>query len=361
MKDFKVVICGCGKMGRVIIQYLLKLGANIVGVFDHNKKVGLDLGDICNNEKIGIYIQDIENLENFLKENEVDICIVATKSLLKDVYEIFYTCACSGVNVISICEEAFYPQNSSSELMSKLDVLAKKNNCTICGTGYQDVAWGYLITTIAGSLFGITKIKGYSSYNVEDYGMALAEAHGVGMNLEQFKEEFSMHLPDEKQKYLIENGDLKPSYRWNTNGWLASKLGLSIISQIQYNKPIIANDDLHSNTLGVTIKKSDVIGMSAVVNTKTEEGIEIEFECIGKVYEENEKDKYSFTIYGEDEEELITITIPEPQTVNRTCATLINRIPDVINAKAGFVTTDKMNAPMYYVNKDKEKTKKYSI
>ena len=350
MKTLKAAICGCGKMGRIIIKYLEKSGVDISAVFDHNDKVGLDVGEHYGMPKMDITIRDINTLVTFLSENKVDICIVATKSLLKDVYDIFYTCAYSGVNVISICEEAFYPQNSAPELAKHLDRIAKENNCTICGSGYQDVAWGYLITTIAGSLFDIDKITGRSSYNIEDYGMALAQAHGAGLSIEQFEKELSSCISEKEQNLLIENGEFKPSYRWNTNGWLASKFGLTVTSQKQYNKPIIADFDLHSSTLGFTVKKSDVIGMSSVVNTKTKEGIEIEFECIGKIYSPDEKDEYHISIYDKNGNELISITIPEPQTVERTCATIVNRIPDVINAPAGYITTDKLGSPEYRAN-----------
>ena len=347
MRKIKVIICGCGKMGRIIINNLMESGVDIIGAFDHNLKVGVDVGSICGTEETGILISDINDLECSIQQNKPDICLVATKSFLKDVYDIFHTCAYYGVNVLSICEEAFYPYNSSPKLTSDLDKIARKNNCTLCGTCYQDVAWGYLITTIAGSFFKIGKIKGRSSYNVEDYGIALAQAHGAGLSLQQFEEELSSYTSEEKQKYLIEKGEFKPSYRWNTNGWIAAKLGLNVTSQNQFNRPIIADTDLISSTLGITIKKSNVIGMSSVVNTQTQEGIEIEFECIGKVYTQGEKDEYSFSLYDEKGEELITITIPEPQTVQRTCATVINRIPDIINAPAGFITTDSLGAPSY--------------
>lgn len=347
MKKIKVAVCGCGKMGQIIVRYLVESGVDLIAVFDHNTKVGLNVGTVCGITETDIFISDVVNLESVLRENKPDICIVATKSLLKDVYDIFYTCANLGVNVTSICEEAFFPQNSSPKLTKTLDEIAKRNKCTLCGTGYQDVAWGYLISTIAGSLFKISKIKGRSSYNVEDYGMALAKAHGVGFSIKQFCEELSSRISKEEQDLLIENGEFKPSYRWNTNGWLASKLGLKITSQMQFNNPIISQFHIYSDTLGTTIKASDVIGMSSVVNTKTQEGIEIEFECIGKIYTDNDQDEYSFSIYGENLEELITITIPEPKTVERTCATVINRIPDIINAPSGFVTTDQMAAPLY--------------
>ncbi|MGG4106050.1 hypothetical protein AAXB25_19290 [Paenibacillus lautus] len=58
--------------------------------------------------------------------------------------------------------------------------VTKDNNCTLIGSGYQDVFWGNLITALAGATHQITRIDGKSSYNVEEYGIALAEVHGAG-------------------------------------------------------------------------------------------------------------------------------------------------------------------------------------
>lgn len=353
MDNNKIVICGFGKMSKIIIKYLSELNANIIDVFDHNKKVGLNVGEECNIDNYNISVKNINDLELILKEKKPDVCIVATKSLLKDVYEILYLCASNGVNVLTTCEESFYPQNSSPKLYEKLDKIAKINNCTISGTGYQDVAWGYLITTIAGSLSNIGRITGQSSYNVEEYGKALAEAHGVGLTQDEFNNKLGKQLSEEELQYTIKNGEFIPSYRWNTNGWLASKMGLVVEKQSQYNKPIISNEAFYSSELSMYIKKSDIIGMSSVVNTKTKEGIEIEFECIGKIYKSNEVDNYKIKIYDVNDNEIISITIPEPKTAERTCATIVNRIPDIIEAPSGFITTDKLNAPKYLVKKTK--------
>ena len=76
--------------------------------------------------------------------------------------------------------------------------------------------------------------------------------------------------------------------------------------------------------------------MSAIVTTETEEGITIESECIGKVYSKEDFDKNEWSVYGEPD---TTITVARPATVELTCATVVNRIPDIINARPGFVPT----------------------
>ena len=276
-----------------------------------------------------------------LKEVKPDICVVETMSLIKDLEDPFMLCAKLGINAISTCEEAFFPWNSNPNLTKKIDELAKQTGCTITGSGYQDIYWGQLITSIAGSTQKITKIKGSTSYNVEDYGIALANAHGAGLTLDEFDKQVAIvdKISDEERNKIIQSGDYLPSYMWNTNGWLCEKLGLTIKSQTQVTVPTTNKEDIYSSTLGMTVKAGDATGMSAVVTTETEEGITIESECIGKVYSKEDYDKNEWTVYGEPN---TTITVARPSTVELTCATIVNRIPDVINAQPGYVTTDKL-------------------
>jgi len=79
--------------------------------------------------------------------------------------------------------------------------------------------------------------------------------------------------------------------------------------------------------------------MSAVVTTTTKEGIVLETECIGKVYSKDDCDKNDWTIYGEPDTNLV---ITRPATVELTCAAIVNRIPDVISSRPGFVPTSQM-------------------
>ena len=343
----KIVQIGVGKMSIYTMRYIYEKGGEVIGAFDINPKViGKDIGEVANIGNKNIYVEDINNLENRLKELKPDIAIVMTMSLLSDVYDSLLTCAKCGVNAITTCEEAFDSYNSNPKLTKEIDRIAKENNCTITGSGYQDIYWGNLISSIAGSTQKITKIKGSSSYNVEDYGIALAKAHGAGLTLQEFEKEIASvdKISDAEREELINSGNYLPSYMWNVNGWLCKKLGLKVKRQSQVTVPTTYKEDIYSTTLNMNVKSGDATGMSAIVTTETEEGIIIESECIGKVYSKEDYDKNEWTIYGEPE---TTITVARPATVELTCATVVNRLPDVINAKAGFILTCEMDELKY--------------
>ena len=344
----KIVQYGCGKMSVYTMKYALENNMEIVGALDISSDViGKDIGDIIGIDKKGVIVEDVKNAENMLNTLKPDCVIVTTMSLLSDLEDALLTCAKCGVNAITTCEEAFYPMNSDPNLTKRIDELAKQNNCTITGSGYQDAFWGNLITTLAGATHNITKIKGSSSYNVEDYGIALAEAHGAGLSKEEFEEKIAAgdKISDEERQKVIESGKYLPSYMWNVNGWLCDKLGLTVTSQTQECIPQFNDYDIESTTLGMTVKAGMATGMSAVVTTTTKEGITLETECIGKVYNKDEFDKNEWTIYGNPD---TTLIINRPDTVELTCATIVNRIPDVIKSEPGFVPTSRMGELKYY-------------
>lgn len=354
-RKIRVAQIGAGKMSVYTMRYVYEKGAEMVAAIDVDpNRIGKDICEIMGGEPRGVIVSSLDEAEKVLTETRPDVAIVTTMSLLSDVKDSLMLCAKLGINAITTCEEAFYSWNSNPEATKEIDVLAKENNCTITGSGYQDIFWGQLIIGLTGATHKITKIKGSSSYNVEDYGIALARAHGAGLTLEDFEKEVASadNISEEARRELIQKGEFLPSYMWNVNGWLCSKLGLTPISQTQKCVPQTHNEDIESSTLGMKVKAGDATGMSAVVTTETEEGITIESECIGKVYSKDDFDKNEWTVEGEP---TTTLVINRPNTVELTCASVVNRIPDLIKAAPGFVTTDKMGELIYR----KESLEKY--
>lgn len=348
-RKIKVVQYGAGKMSVYTMRYVYEKGAEIVGAIDVNPDViGKDIGEIMGTEAKGVKVVSVEQAESMLQETKPDVAIVTTMSLMSDVRDALMLCAKLGINAITTCEEAFYPMNSNPSITKELDEIAKQTGCTITGSGYQDIYWGQLISSIAGSTQTIKKIVGSSSYNVEDYGIALAEAHGAGLTLEEFDKQVASldRISDEERQAVIDKGEYLPSYMWNVNGWLCAKLGLTVTRQTQKTVPQTYQEDIESSTLGMTVKAGMATGMSAVVTTETQEGITIESQCIGKVYSKEDFDKNEWSIEGEPN---TTLIINRPATVELTCASVVNRIPDVINSKAGYVPTEEMGELNYRI------------
>jgi redox-sensing transcriptional repressor len=74
-KKYKVVIIGAGNIGQALANYSKfdRLGFSIVGIFDVNPKlIGIKIRDV--------EINDIDTLDNFLKNNSTDIGIICVTS-----------------------------------------------------------------------------------------------------------------------------------------------------------------------------------------------------------------------------------------------------------------------------------------
>lgn len=146
MDKIKVIIYGCGVMGRNVAEALCdKKSFEIVGAVDIDPMlVGKDLGQILDtprNLSVGIE----SDADSLFSRVDAQAVVLTTTSHLKSVLPQISQCAKAGIDVISTCEELSYPWKRSPELAQDIDAIAKENGVTVVGTGINP---GYLMDSL---------------------------------------------------------------------------------------------------------------------------------------------------------------------------------------------------------------------
>lgn len=92
-REYKTVIVGAGNIGQAVANYtnFEKLGFHLIGIFDRNPKlIGMGIRNIV--------VQDVDNLEEFLKNNTTDLGIICVpKEQAQRVADIFVKMGIKGI------------------------------------------------------------------------------------------------------------------------------------------------------------------------------------------------------------------------------------------------------------------------
>lgn len=295
----------------------------------------------------GVIIVSEEDAPAELERTRPDVCILATRTRLAEIAPSLRACAAAWCNVITIAEEMIYSWPSAPELTEEMDALFRQRGVTLTGSGFEDVTWCHFIATASSVMIKINSIRGTTKYNVDEYGAVLAEEHGVGLSEQEFR-----------TKIAGSSDDPPKSFMYNFNEWIVSAMGLKSTRTTEDYKPIISKRAVYSKAMGRAIAPGLVTGMSVTATTETEEGVTIALENLGKCYEDDaEKDYLDYKIEGEPAPgaEFEMRNYPSPQMTNTA---VLSRIPAVINAPPGYVSTDQFvknirkNCLNTYVNRD---------
>lgn len=327
-RRIRAIQYGVGATGKIFVRLMAERGIDLVGAIGHVNGVGEDLGEYCGvGRKLNVTIRS--DADAVLEETEADVVILPIASTLHEMYDYLIQCAESGKNAITVCDEAFFPWTSSPGMTANLDHVARKNGVTICGSGYQDIFWGYLITVLSGGSHTIDSIHGLGQFTVDDYGPVVAGHYGVGLSTRAFAEEFG--------------GSEVPGVG-NCVEMICATIGWTAKTITQETLPFLFEEPVESKAVGMVIPPGTVVGKKDVVLLETVEGQTLTVEMIGRVYKPGEEDVNAWTIRGVPD---ISVRIDRPRTDILTCSSVINRIPDVINANPGYVTVDRLPAPVF--------------
>jgi len=330
MEKIKTVLYGVGAVGSLIAKHLLqKEGIEIVGAIDVAKeKVGKDLGEVLGlDEHLRVLVSN--NIEEVLSKTKPNTVVHTTSSYLKDVFPQLTKIVECGANVVSTCEELSYPYYSDPQLAEKLDLLAKKHQATILGTGINP---GFLMDTLVITLTAvcqkIEKIKVVRVMNAATRRVPFQKKIGAGLSVEEFHKAI-------KKKAITGHVGLEQSISMIAAA-LAWKLERIEAGPVE---PVIAEKTVKCEA--VEVKAGYVAGLKQVAGgyRKGKEAITLEFQA-----------------YIGAEEEYDTISIKGTPNVNQkitpcvhgdigTVAIVVNAIPKVIDAPPGLVTMKDLPVP----------------
>ncbi len=186
MDDIRVALWGLGAMGSGMARVLShRKGIRLVGVVDSDpQKVGRSLRDVAGIEDSDLTV--VASMDE-VGEGAADVCIVATSSFVSDVKPQIEVVLELGMDCISIAEEMAYPSMADPKAASEINLLARKANKTVLGTGVNP---GFILDTLVIALTGACiEVESIHARRVNDlspFGPTVMKTQGVGTTPEEF-------------------------------------------------------------------------------------------------------------------------------------------------------------------------------
>ncbi len=329
-RPIRGIVYGVGAMGAIMARLMLEKGVEIVGAVARSpEKVGRDLGEVAG---LGLTTGVVVEADaRPALERGADVAVVSVASYLSAMLDHFRLCLEHGTNVVTIEEETIWPWGTAPELGFELDRIARAHGVSLAASGAQDVFWMKLVGTLMGAAHRIDSVVGRCSWNADDYGPEVAAHVHLGDS------------PDEFTRYVEKHGWPDFVARANLEALIAD-CGLTPSVVSSFVEPVPAVRDTPSTSLGGIVRAGRMLGIVDSTTITTVEGPSFTFEMAGRVYDAGESDTNEWLIHGEPELHLSNERVP---TRLITCTSVVNRIPDVIDAPPGLVTLDRLPQPRY--------------
>jgi 4-hydroxy-tetrahydrodipicolinate reductase len=225
---------GIGPLGQKVLRYAVERGCfNIVGAVDPDpEKAGKDLGHLCGIDPLGVTIRD--NLAEAIEGKSVDVALVTTVSSLVALESQVAELAEAKLNIVSTCEELFFPWKTNPEVAKRIDEICRRNGVACVGTGVNP---GYLMdllpTVLSGLCQNVTKVEVWRIQDASVRRIPFQQKIGAGLTLEEFEAK--------KQTGTLRHVGLPESV-----DFIAGKLGWKLDKNTESLEPVIAESQIDS-------------------------------------------------------------------------------------------------------------------
>lgn len=189
---------GIGPLGQKLVRYAVERGCfNIVGAVDPDpQKAGRDLGQLCGIRPLGITVRD--NLHDAVapRRNQqgqdalatTGVALLTTVSSLIAIESQIAELAKAGLNIVSTCEELFFPWKTHPEVAGRIDGICRQNGVACVGTGVNP---GYLMdmlpTVLTGLCQNVRKVEVWRIQDASVRRIPFQQKIGAGLTLDEFE------------------------------------------------------------------------------------------------------------------------------------------------------------------------------
>jgi 4-hydroxy-tetrahydrodipicolinate reductase len=225
---------GIGPLGQKMVEYAVQRGCfNIVGAVDPDPEIaGRDLGELCGIEPLGIIVRS--NLDEAIGDKKPQAAIVTTVSSLASFESQAVELAKAKINIVSTCEELFFPWNIQPEVSRRIDEVCRQHGVVCLGTGVNP---GYLMdflpTVLSGSCQNVESVKVWRVQDASVRRIPFQQKIGAALTLEEF---------ETKRKA----GTLRHVGLPESVDFIADRLGWKLDRSEETLEPVIADEDIHS-------------------------------------------------------------------------------------------------------------------
>lgn len=330
-KKIRALILGAtGVVGTQAIQLLTEKGVEVVAALGRSRHLGEDAGEVAGIGRLGVTIESIQNLEAVIERTKPNIAIDATDPYLKNIAPYLFTCAKHGVNVITLSIEAYYPWVCDQALADQLDAACKEGKASIVALGIQDVNFSSICAVISGNCHKIERIHGENWCTVDCWGPMAAEDSRTACTPERFQQRKEEGIPQNSYTYALYD--------------IAATLGLHVTKETNDIIPTLSNRDYYCEEQELLIPAGSVIMSEQKCELETEEGITIDASIFYTWGIDGWKAENLWEIKGEPDMRIVTEDMRGDVV---TTYDVINRVPDVINARPGMLTVKDLPTPTY--------------
>jgi 4-hydroxy-tetrahydrodipicolinate reductase len=326
-----IVIGGAGEMGRQCIKAATEHGATVVAATGRSQHLGEDLGLLSGmSTPLGVRLSPATELPALLDSFKPDVAIMCSLDF-RGTADDMRTIIKAGVNVLTLAEEAYYPRIDEPGLTAEIDALAKQYGVSVVGNGMQDVNWSNQAVVMSGNCRELTQIYGENWCILDHCGPQEFEGLGIGCKSAEEFAEYHRNNPRPRSPFSYSLYEI------------AEELGLEVIEEINdVVQPIFASEPYFG--CGSNYHPGDVIGSILCTTLKTSADINI----VGRFV-------YSFAVNGEGGVNIwrftgdpsFEVVTNDPRPDISTTAGAVNRIPDCINARPGFLLVKDLAKPCY--------------